>query len=89
MRLEFTKNDMDSNLCYKVDYGDHLILILRSIVEIEKLSIECKRELTSKFNMKGLILMHYFLRLEAWKRPDEIFLKQREYIIDILRDSWW
>ena len=32
----------------------------------EKLIIECKRELTSEFDMKYLGLMHYFLGLDIW-----------------------
>ena len=35
---------------------------------------QCKRELTSDFEMKDLGLMHYFLGLEVWQRPGEIFL---------------
>ena len=37
---------------------------------------QCKRELTSEFEMKDLGLMHYFLGLEVWQRSDEIFLSQ-------------
>jgi len=40
--------------------------------------------LASKFEMKDLGLMHYFLRLEVWQRPGEIFLGQGKYIIEIL-----
>ena len=32
----------------------------------ENLIVECKRELTSEFEMKYLVLMHYFLGLEIW-----------------------
>ena len=46
---------------------------------------ECKRELTSEFEMKYLGLMHYFLGLEIWQRSDEIFLSKGKYIVEILR----
>ena len=45
----------------------------------------CKRELTSKFKMKDLDLMHYFLGLEVWQRSDKIFLSQGKYTVDVLR----
>ena len=32
----------------------------------EKMIVECKRELTSDFEMKDLGLMHYFLGHEIW-----------------------
>lgn len=35
--------------------------------------------------MKDLDLMHYFLGLEVWQRPNEIILSQGKYIIDILK----
>ena len=31
--------------------------------------------------MKDLGLMHYFLDLEVWRRPSEIFLSQGKYIV--------
>ena len=46
---------------------------------------QCKRELTSNFEMKDLGLMHYFLGLEVWQRSDEIFLSQGKYTIDVLQ----
>ena len=44
----------------------------------------CKREVTSKFEMKDLGLMHYFLGLEVWKRKDGVFISQGNYIVDVL-----
>ena len=41
---------------------------------VEHMIVGCKRELTSKFEMKDMDLMHYFLGLEVWQRYDEIFL---------------
>ena len=34
--------------------------------------------------MKDLGLMHYFLGLEVWQRPGEIFLSQGKYIMKLL-----
>jgi hypothetical protein len=34
--------------------------------------------------MKDLGLMHYFLGLEVWQKPGEIFLGQGKYTIEIL-----
>jgi len=50
----------------------------------EKLIAGCKREITTKFDMKDLDLMHYLLGLEVWQRPNEIFLNQGKYTIEIL-----
>ena len=51
----------------------------------EKLIDGCKRELTSEFEMKDMDLMHCFLGLEVWQRPDEIFLSQGRYTVEILQ----
>ena len=51
----------------------------------EKQIAWCKRELTSEFEMKDLGPMHYFLGLEVWQNPGEIFLAQGKYTVDILR----
>ena len=42
----------------------------------ERLIIECKQALTTKFEMKDLGLMHYFLGLEVW---------QRKYTMEIIK----
>jgi hypothetical protein len=47
--------------------------------------VDCRRKLASKFEMKDLGMMHYFLGLEVWKKPDEIFLSQGKYAVEILK----
>jgi hypothetical protein len=88
MSLGFTKSDVNPTLYYKVEDDCPLILVLyvdnMFLTGNEKLIGGCKRELTSKFEMKDLGLMHYFLGLEVWQRPNEIFLSQGKYTIDIL-----
>jgi hypothetical protein len=48
----------------------------------EKLITECKRKIVSKFDMKDLGIMHC---LWAWQKPDEIFLSQGKYVVEILK----
>ena len=35
--------------------------------------------------MKDIGLMHYFLGMEVWKRPEGIFLSQGKYAVEILK----
>ena len=51
----------------------------------DKPIIECKKKLVAKFKMKDLGMMHYFLGIEVWQYPDEIFLNQGKYAIKILK----
>ena len=80
MSLGFTKSKANSNLYYKVEddrimillvYGDYLFLTGK-----EKLMSECKKNLALKFKSKDISMMHYFLGLEVWKFPYDIFLNQ-------------
>jgi hypothetical protein len=68
---------------------DPLILVLYVddlfITGVERLIDGCKQSLASKFEMKEIGLMHYFLGLEVWQEPRHIFLGQRKYAFDILR----
>ena len=41
--------------------------------------------MASKFEMKDLGMMHYFLGLEVWQRTDEIFPSQGKYTVEILK----
>jgi hypothetical protein len=79
---------VDPNMYYKTVNGESLILVLYVddlfLTVTESLIVECKYTLASKFEMKNLGMMHYFLGLELWQRTDEIFLSQGKYIIEIL-----
>ena len=61
-------------------YVDELFLI-----GADALIHKWKRELASEFEMKDLGLMHYFLGLEVWQKPREIFLPQGKYVVKILK----
>jgi hypothetical protein len=85
----FRKNDVDENLYFKVRGNQPVILIMYVddlfLTRDEGIISWCKRELTSKFKMKDLGLMHYFLGLEVWQRQGEIFLAQGKYTMDVLK----
>ena len=85
----FSKSTADSNLYFKVVHNHVLILVLYVddlfLTGDEQLIDQCKRELTSEFEMKDLGLMHYFLGLEVWQKPGEIFLTQGKHAVDILQ----
>ena len=89
VNLGFTKSDADPNLYYKIENNEPLILVLYVddlfLAGNQKLTEWCKKKLASKFEMKDLGLMHYFLGLEVWQRQKEIFPSQGKYTIDILK----
>ena len=69
MNLGFTKSKVDSNLYYKVE-NDGIVILLLYVDDLfltwkEKLITECKKKLTTKFEMKDIGTMHYFLGLEV------------------------
>ena len=89
MSLGFAKSKSDSNLYYKVE-GDRPILMLLYVDDlfltgVEELISETKETLSFEFEMKDIGLMHYFLGLEVWQKPDEIFLSQGKYTVEILK----
>eukprot|EP00253_Pinus_taeda_P003483 PITA_03483 len=88
MKLEFTRSEVDPNLYFKIEDDKPLILVLYVddlfLTGADPLIHKCKRELASKFEMKDLGLMHYFLGLEVWQKPGEIFLSQGKYVVKIL-----
>jgi hypothetical protein len=87
--LGFTKSKADSNLYFKVMNDEPMILLLYVddlfLTGEENLITECKKRLTSEFEMKDLGLMHYFLGLEVWQSPERIFLNQGKYAVEILK----
>jgi hypothetical protein len=55
-------------------YVDDLFLL-----GAKKLIVGCKADMEDEFEMKDMDMMHYFLGLEVWKIPREIFLWQDKY----------
>jgi hypothetical protein len=86
--LGFSKSIADPNLYINIVKNHHVILVLYVddlfLTEEEHLIAQTKRELSAEFEMKDLGLMHYFLGLEVWQKPSEIFLSQRRYAVDVL-----
>jgi hypothetical protein len=87
--LGFSKSIVDPNLYFRVVENQPIILVLYVddvfLTREEKLIVWCKRELISEFEMKDLGLMHYFLGLEVWQKPNKIFLSQGKYAINVLK----
>ena len=78
---------MDSNLYYKVEEGNAVILLLYVddlfVTGEDGLITDTKRKLAAKFEMNDLGMMHYFLGMEVWKNMDGISLGQGKYTIEI------
>ena len=67
--LRYTKSKADSNLYYKVEYGNLVILLLYVddlfVTSMDGLIVDTKRKLAVEFKMKDLGMMHYFLGMEV------------------------
>ena len=61
-------------------YGNDLFLTRE-----DKLIENEKKRLYTKFDMKYLGMMHYFLGMEVWQSKDGIFLGQGKYVVEILK----
>eukprot|EP00253_Pinus_taeda_P018600 PITA_18600 len=89
LRIGFVKSYADSNLYVKVEDNEPIINLLcvddLFITSVEQRIRECKKMLVVEFEMKDLGLMHYYLGLEVWRKPGEIYLGQGKYIIELLQ----
>jgi hypothetical protein len=86
--MGFTKSREDPNLYYIFVETDLFILVLYAydlfLTGADKLVVGCKADMIVEFEMKDIDMMHYFLDLEVWQKPGEIFLGQGTYAIEIL-----
>ena len=87
--LGFTKSKEDSNVYYKVEYGNPVMLLLYVddlfVIGMDGLIADTKRKLASELKMKDLGMMHYFLGMEVWQNADGILLGQGKYAVEILK----
>lgn len=87
--MGFIKSDANPNLYYLVVENEPLILVLYVdnifLTGSSRLIKNCKKNLPTKFDMKDLGQMHYFLGLEVWQQKGEIFLGQGRYATKILK----
>ena len=87
--MGFTKSKADSNLYYKVEKGNAVILLLYVddlfVTGMDGLIFYTKRKLAVEFEMKDLGMMHYFLGMEVWKNADGISPGQGKYAVEILK----
>ena len=68
--MGFTKSKADSNLYYKVEDGNPVILLLYVddlfVTGMDGSIADTKRKITAELEMKDLGMMHYFLDMEVW-----------------------
>ena len=68
--MGFTKSKADSNLYYKVEYGNPVMLLLYVddlfVTGTDGLITDTKRKLVAEFKMKDFGMMHCFLGMEVW-----------------------
>ena len=78
--LGFTKSKADSNIYYKVEDGNPMMLLLYVdslfVTGMDGLIDDMKRKLATEFKIKDLGMMHYFLGMEVRQNMDGIFLGQ-------------
>ena len=69
MALGFTKSKEDSNIHFKVEDDNPVILLLYVddlfVIGMDGLIADTKRKLVAEFEMKDLGMMHYFLGMEV------------------------
>ena len=70
MSLGFTKSKADSNLYFKIE-GKRLVMHMlyvddRFLTGEDERIEDAKRRLSTKFEIKDLGMMHYFLGMEVW-----------------------
>ena len=67
--LGLTKSKANSNLYYKVEKGNPVIILLYVddlfVTGEDGLIVDTKRKLVAEFEMKDLGMMHYFLGMEV------------------------
>jgi hypothetical protein len=76
-RMGFTKSEIDPKLCFILIGAYPLILVLYVddlfLIGEEEIIARCKEYLSTKFKMKEIGMIHYFLGLEVWQVLEYFF----------------
>ena len=75
----FTQNGSEGPVCILL-YVDDLDITDPNLAAISKV----KSQLSEAFEMKDLVDLHYFLRIEVIHTHDNILLSQRHYVLNML-----
>jgi hypothetical protein len=65
-------------------YVDDIILSGNNDEEIQKL----RKYLADEFEIKGLESLKYFLGIKVARLRHGIFISQRKYVLDVLKETW-
>ena len=91
--LGFTKSKLDSNLYYKVEEGNTVILLRYVddlfVIGVDGLNTDTKINIATEFKMKYLGMMHYFLGMEVWQNVDGIYLPQTRKVCSRDPEEIW
>jgi hypothetical protein len=68
---------------YLLLYIDDIVVTASSDALLQRTIVALQRE----FAMKDLRLLHHFLEITAKRRPQGLFLHQRQYALDILEPA--
>ena len=81
--LRYLKGTIDYGLKYEANQK----INFEGYVDLDWVgsAIDRKRKLATKFEMKDLGMMHYFLGMEVWQSVDGISLGQGKYTVEILK----
>lgn len=79
----FFKHSTKGKITILIVYIDEIIMTRDDLFEINKL----KNKLEAKFDIKDLGKLRYFLGMEFARSKEGIFINQRKYILDLLKET--
>ncbi|KAH9657194.1 retrovirus-related pol polyprotein from transposon RE1 [Citrus sinensis] len=79
----FFKHFTDGSVVIVIVYVDDIILTGSNVIEMENL----KKVLAREFEMKDLGSLRYFLGMEIARSSKGIFVSQRKYTLDLLKET--
>ena len=92
-RLGFTKSEEDANLYHIMVEGKPLIIVIYVddliLTSDDKLIQSCKEDLAREFEMKDMVLMHYFLGMRCGRKMGKYLCLKASMPMRYLGASTW